>query len=472
MKIQNLILWCIFLMVSCKEEPKPKTIASQHKNNDNPCIYNVSENINRINLNEKEQNIAKNIDIIFRQKKEYAAFNGVILVAKNGKIIYKNKNGYKNLSQKDSFNFNTPFQLASLSKPFTALALLDLVKEKKLYLDSTVAHYIPKFPYKQITLKHLLSHTSGLPDYVKNSSITYGNNKQKLNEIIAEKPSFFQPKFECGKRFEYSNTNYVLAAEICEIAAQKTFDDFIKNDILKKINIENAHCVNDKDTAFNNAKALGYQGKSVKTLNAYDLILGDKSLYLSAIDLYYFYLSMRNHCILNDSLFTAMTSPQTLFGKKYGKAYGLGFRMYVYPEKKYIFHNGLWGGFNTTFFYSPSDDYSIIILGNTSNKNVYEISGIVDALQDEFLGANYYKYLARSNNYDPNEASIRPAGLRNDYDLPMLKVDTNQITIKRKYLPKLKIDTGYTSIHKRVIALPKKTIIRKKSASEMKIKKK
>lgn len=459
----------LFLMFSCQSDSTFHKTKTEQIELENPCLNNFNTN-NKLNLSKEEIKIAANIDAIFKQKVSIAHFNGVILVAKSGKIIYKNKAGYKNLMHKDSFQYDTPFQLASLSKPFTAIALLQLVKENKLHLDSTVSHYLPDFPYKNITLKHLLSHTSGLPDYVKTGKLNQLNTLLNVSQFISKNPVLFKPKFNPGTSFDYSNTNYVLAAEICEKTSGISFESFLTKKILTQLHINNAHCIENFDTVFQLNKAIGHQGNYVKPSHFLDNILGDKSLYLSAVDLFQFYLTLRNKCLLNDSLYFEMTKPQTLFGKKYGKAYGLGFRMYVYPQKKYLFHNGLWGGFNTSFFYSPNDDYSIIVLGNTSNKNVYEISGFVDALQDEFLGANYYKHLAQRNNFNPEEASIRPEGLRDDFDLPILKVDTNKSKIKEKYLPKIKVDTIENKMQKKKIALPKKISLNKKSMSEIKIK--
>lgn len=449
-----ILILIIFLISSCNENESQQVVSSYESDSSNIYTDCITEAKNytaehEYELKDSIQYFKKKIQIdeIIQQKIEYAKFNGTVLVAEKGVIVYSHVHGYKNLETKDSLKINTPFQLASLSKPFTALGILHLIDEGKLALDSTVAHYANNFPFKKLTIRHLLAHTSGLPDYAKKQLMLPSDSTNPKNadlfKLIVDKPFLFEPYFEEGTKFYYSNTNYALLAYIAEIASGKSFEQYMQDDIFEKLHMTDTGFFGQYDSIFLNKKAIGHIRAQEKTTSRYDYLYGDKSMYASVLDLFNFYLMLKEKCFFKDkTLWDEMLSPQTPLPHKYGKAYGLGFRMYVYPSKKYIFHNGLWGGFNTTFFYSPSDDYAVILLTNTNNRNAYEISGITDALQDEYVSAAYYQHLAQRNDYNPEEANIRPAGVRDDFDLPSLKIDTAELRKLRGEYNQIRVDTS------------------------------
>ena len=127
-------------------------------------------------------------------------FNGSILIAKNGTIIYERYIGKADLRKKDTISENTPLHIASTSKPFTGIAVLRLIQEGKLSLNDTITKYFPSLPYPGITVKMLLNHRSGLPNYVHFMDKTswnkkdYATNKDVLGIMIKDKPNInFQP---------------------------------------------------------------------------------------------------------------------------------------------------------------------------------------------------------------------------------------------------------------------------------------
>ena len=140
-----------------------------------------------------EQKVAE-IEEIFR-KKRLAGFNGNVLIAQKGVVLYEKSFGYAHLKEKDSLNADNAFQLASLSKPFTAVAVLKLYEANKISLEDTIQRFFPDFPYHNITIKELLCHRSGLPNYTYAfmNSVRHGqrypSNATVMHWFAAVKPT-------------------------------------------------------------------------------------------------------------------------------------------------------------------------------------------------------------------------------------------------------------------------------------------
>src|SRR5690606_30822698 len=148
-----------------------------------------------------------------------SGFNGNVLIAKGGKIIYKNTFGWADYLHKDSLKFTSTFELASVSKPLTATGIMLLVERGKLTLDQTIDEFFPDLPYKEVTIKQLLTHYSGLPNYVYFTDDKWPNkrkgmsNQDVIDLLVKFKPARFNTP---GNRFLYNNTNYMMLAAIIE----------------------------------------------------------------------------------------------------------------------------------------------------------------------------------------------------------------------------------------------------------------
>jgi CubicO group peptidase (beta-lactamase class C family) len=147
-------------------------------------------------------------------------FNGVVLVAENGKPVYQEAWGYRRFAEKLPLQASDIFELASVSKEFTSMIIMMLKEKKKLNYDDSVNKYLA-IPYKGITIRHLLTHTSGLPDYQEIMDQYWDKSRVAGNPEILEYLNRYAPQkhFEPGARYEYSNTGYVLLASIAEKAA-------------------------------------------------------------------------------------------------------------------------------------------------------------------------------------------------------------------------------------------------------------
>ena len=164
------------------------------------------------------KNVSHKLDSLLNRINKRHDFHGAVLVAKNKKIVYQNQVGYADFRKKTPLNSESVFQLASVSKQFTAAAIMQLKEKSKLKLTDSVNAYFPDFPYKNITIRNLLNHTSGLPKYFWVAEHEWKENKPPTNKDLIEvlPISKAQRFFKPGRNFDYSNTGYFVLASIIE----------------------------------------------------------------------------------------------------------------------------------------------------------------------------------------------------------------------------------------------------------------
>lgn len=308
-----------------------------------------------------------------------SGFNGGVLVAKNGNILYEKYSGKVDIRKSDSITASTSFHIASTSKTFTGIATLRLVQEGKLSLSDTINKFFPGFPYTGITVKMLLNHRSGLPNYLYfMSNNKWGilpdgkwnkqmaTNRDMLNMLIEKKPNVTgRPD---GK-FTYSNTNYALLALIIEEVTGKSYPVYMKEKFFIPLQMNNTFVFTLKDTLT--------ATPSFTTTGTYwnndflDATYGDKNIYSTPQDLLKWDQALYTNQVLEqswlDSAFKAYS-----FEKPGIHNYGLGWRLQLLPNgKKVIYHFGKWHGNNAAFARLPDEKATVIILGNRFNRNIY-----------------------------------------------------------------------------------------------------
>jgi len=168
-------------------------------------------------------------------------FSGVLLVADHGKILYHKAKGYKSFETRESLKTTDIFELASLSKQFTAMTIMQMKDAGKLTFDDPIEQYIPGLPYSGITIRHLLTHTSGLPDYQEvmdqhwDKSRIAGNAENIAYLIQYHPPVLFEP----GTKYLYSNTGYMLLASITEKVSGQDFIEYCKTRLFLPADMKN-----------------------------------------------------------------------------------------------------------------------------------------------------------------------------------------------------------------------------------------
>jgi CubicO group peptidase (beta-lactamase class C family) len=337
------------------------------------------------NPDAKMQAKIEQIQDIFRRKRN-AGFNGNVLIVQKGKILYQNSFGYAHLKDKDSLQSHFKFQLASLSKPFTAVAVLKLVQDGKVSLDDSVQRFFPDFPYHGVKVDMLLSHRSGLPNYIYSfpDSVRHGKKfptNMTVMDWYAKVVPTPHPYNRPGRSFNYCNTNYCVLAAIVEKVSGAPFDNFLHNEIFAPLGMNNTVLVTDTSEAAMQYRTVGHQFGRMLAKDYYDDVVGDKGLYSTTGDIYRFYAGLTSGLLINKKLLTEAWTPRS-FERDGIRNYGYGFRMHVKPDHstRFIYHGGWWKGYNSMFWICPEDEAVIIILGNSYNKNIYDIKELLTVL--------------------------------------------------------------------------------------------
>tara|TARA_R110002073_G_scaffold44982_1_gene124428 strand:+ start:211 stop:1641 length:1431 start_codon:yes stop_codon:yes gene_type:complete len=182
------------------------------------------------------------LDTLYSELYEKGAFNGSVLIAEDGQIIFEKSYGLADEQTNRKLNDSTIFELASVSKQFTAMGIVQLKKEGKLSYQEDITKYVPELiDYKGITIQNLLNHTGGLPDYMELSDKNWDKSNIATNDDMLEMFKQVKPKklFEPNEKWDYSNTGYLILATIIERASGQEFEEYLKNKIFEPLEMEN-----------------------------------------------------------------------------------------------------------------------------------------------------------------------------------------------------------------------------------------
>lgn len=366
---------CLIALASYIGMSKPSNIikptAVTHIISDAPKSATLSKKL------QKKQFV---LDSIFSSDFKRGVFNGCVAVSHHDTLIYQSALGFENIVCKKNLCNESVFQLASVSKMFTAVAVLKLVEQKKLGLKDNLQKHFPGFPYQNITVENLLSHTSGLPNYLyfyyhlpKNTDTL--TNAAVLDLLIAQKPAAY---FKPNRRFQYNNTNYVLLALLVEKISGQRFQDFVKQKIFDVCGMHNSYFFSVTDTFKNQALAFDYRKRPIGT-DEFDWVVGDKGVCSTPQDMLLFGKNLFEGKIISN--INEAIKPRARTG--YDRFYGLGFRINPNGGDTIVFHNGWWHGYRTAFQYRKSDKTIMAILSNRLDKNVYQTARLFNAIDNK-----------------------------------------------------------------------------------------
>lgn len=319
----------------------------------------------------------------------YAAgkINGNFLIAEKGKIIYAKSFGYSNEEKKEKLDTNSIFELASCSKQFTAMSILLLKEKKKLNLDDEITTYLPELAnYKGITIRHLLHHTGGLPDYVELMDSVYDKSAIADNNDIIAIFKKHQPKilFEPNSKYEYSNTGYALLATIVERVSGMTFADFLSQHIFKPLNMTNSFVYNRRLAPKQLPNyAFGYMYSDslkkyvlpdelpeTKFVIWLDGVEGDGCVNSTINDLLKWDRALYSTVLLPKKSMKEMFTVARLNDKSKTN-YGFGWQVDKHPVYGIIAsHSGGWPGYVTFIDRHLSHDKTLIFLQNHNNVSI------------------------------------------------------------------------------------------------------
>ena len=312
-----------------------------------------------------------------------SGFSGGMIVAKSGNIVFERYQGAAHLQQKDTINANTPLHIASTSKTFTAMTVLKLWQDKLLNLDDEYSKYFPGFNYPGVTIRTLLNHRTGLPNYVYfmdqigwNKKV-FVTNQDVLNCLINRKSELKKIE-KPNKHFTYCNTNYVLLALLIEKLTNTKYPEYLKKVIFDPLQMKNTFVYTNADSAKANP-SYDFKGQQAAFINL-DKVYGDKNIFSTPQDLLKWDRLLSTNQFLSESTLNDAYKPFS--NEKAGiRNYGLGWRMYIFPDGyKIIYHNGWWHGSNAVFIRLIKEDATIIVVGNKYNRNIYKARDLISIL--------------------------------------------------------------------------------------------
>ena len=308
-------------------------------------------------------------------------FNGGVIVAKNGQVVYEHYNGFKKLEHRtDSVDSHTAFHLASVSKTFTAMATLKLWQDGKLNINDEVSKYLTGFPIQGLTVKMLLSHRSGLLNYVHFMDQSgwdkkkYVTNQDILQYIINHRTQV--QGAPPGRRFEYSNTNYALLALIIEKVSGESYSEYLSKTFFQPLQMSDTYVFNLSDLP-TSTESYKRNGRPYR-MEYLDVVYGDKNIFSTPRDLLKWDEALRSGNLFTKTTLDSAYMPYS-FEKPGKRNYGLGWRMLLMPNgKKLIYHNGWWHGNRTAFVRLIDEDATIIALSNNDYTRVYSSKKLAD----------------------------------------------------------------------------------------------
>lgn len=329
----------------------------------------------------------RKLDTLYSTLFDEGKFQGNVLVAEEGKIVYQNIFGLANEEDSIGLSLESVFELASVSKQFTAMGIVQLQQEGKLAFEDDFTAYIPELvAYEGITIQQLLTHTSGLPDYMELAENHWDKTKIATNDDIIKLFQNHQPDivFEPGESWEYSNTGYLLLGTIIERVSGKAFGEYLKETIFDPLGMENTIVYRRRyapQTMENYAEGYIYSdmaqrkilpdelGKSFYVVYL-DGIVGDGMVNSTLHDLLRWDRALYENILVNEQEKEKIfSSYQTNDGTE--TDYGFGWM--IEESDKYhsiVHHSGGWAGYRTYIERHLDNDKTIIILQNYSGRDI------------------------------------------------------------------------------------------------------
>jgi N-acyl-D-amino-acid deacylase len=314
-------------------------------------------------------------DSVLTRLYERQLFNGTVLIAEKGKVLYNKAFGIAAANGKPLTTVSA-FNLASVSKQFFAMMIMILKEQGKLHYDDPVQKYLPSFPYPEITLRNLMNHTSGLCEYFDiaaryRSLLDTLTNESMLALLAAKKPPLV---FKPGEKFVYCNTNYTTLASVIAKVSGVSCAVFFDEKIVQPLKLTNTYIYNLTMKNYPASRVFGFnyeKGKPVANdLLWLDGIVGDGNIYSTVEDLYKWDQALYTDKLVKPSTFKEAVTPAKLND---GSFTNYGFGWGIKKDGQGIQHTGSWVGFRSFIDRFTMADQTLIILDNSENYTAFKI---------------------------------------------------------------------------------------------------
>ena len=375
MKNLALLILGTLSFVSCSHSKKNSQVATT-------AIESVKiKHDFKIDTNYNPAERDKNIDAYFQRLHARMNFNGAVLIAKKGKIVYRNVFGYANYAKRLPILKDSHFQLASISKQFTSFAAMMLKDQGKLKFEQNVTDFFPDFPYPGISIRMLMTHRSGLPNYQYYSEGVWKDkhkamsNMDLMTMLAKNKPGRWSAP---DTHFLYNNINYAVLAAIIEKVSGKSLSLYMKQNVFDQIGMTHTHIYSKVTDTLAPTNLIGYERSFRRGdyPNWLDGVVGDKGVYTTVGDMFIW-----DQMLYTDRLLKPATLQEAFVG--YSKEmkghfnYGYGWRIFdVDPGQKIVYHTGWWHGYKNIFVRDIRHETTVVILSNMFNSSINDLDDL------------------------------------------------------------------------------------------------
>lgn len=316
----------------------------------------------------------RKMDQLLTAYQKLSRFSGTVLVAKDKHILWTRGYGLANHEHVVPNRPATVFRLASLSKPFTALAILQLSKQGKVDLHAPLRTYLPTYPAAEtLTLHHLLTNSSGIPDYVTQEAfgrqlMHQPTTVDALITTFQDLPVLFMP----GERFSYANSNWVLLGKVIETVSGQAYGDYVREQIFVPAQMTQSGY--DEESSVVPHLATGYLANAHSVTRAAHVdpstMYAAGGLYATVGDLHRWWMALTNGALLTQDSYARMTTAHITSDDA---SYGYGLALDQQWGRRRVFHDGGMPGFLSTANYYPEEQLFIALLSNFENSAITEI---------------------------------------------------------------------------------------------------
>ncbi|NER11762.1 CubicO group peptidase, beta-lactamase class C family [Muriicola jejuensis] len=373
-----------------------------------------------LSVNIQAQDISKLVNDYTNSYVKTGDFSGCILITKNENILFEGCFGFANQSFQVPNEINTKFKIGSVSKQFTAAAILILEQQGLLKTTDTLSKFFPNHANaERITIHQLLTHTSGITDIYNVPDFNKLSIQKKIISDLTKLVLDSELQFEPGTQYQYSNGGYAILAEVIEKVSGSAYQDYLNEHILQPLKMTATGHNRYNDVIPN--LAIGYDPSEYSNVKITDfldpeLLKGSGSLYSTVQDLQLWIESIKNRSLMNKESFEKLL-------KNYGNNYGYGISLYKSFEEPVFGHDGRVNGYIADYLHYIESDITVIILGNIQ-------TGVADFFRTDIAAIIFKKeYKSRAKRIPPaDDAKIDKQKIIGTYAFgPNFKVYVEEI---------------------------------------------
>ncbi len=320
----------------------------------------------------------KKLDSVLTVLNKTNRFNGAVLYAEKGKIIYKKAFGVTDFRSNQPLKTTSAFNLASVTKQFICMCILIMKERGQLQFDDNCKKYISELPYDSITIRNLMTHTSGIPEYFD----VFQRYKTPLDTLTNEKLitlfSTYKPAldFATGTKWNYCNTNYALLVSIIERISKEPIAVFFKKNITAPLGLKDTYVYDVLMPSVPSNHVYGFEEtgerRKLNDLTIFDGVVGDGNIYSSVEDLYKWEQSLTTEKLAKKETLALVFEPVKL---KDGTTYPYGFGWFIEKEKDQQYsHTGGWAGFGNLIYRDVKNNRIIVSLSSGGNGFVNRVT--------------------------------------------------------------------------------------------------